>query len=482
MSPEKNRKSIFVRLVKFFFFFLLIFLIVAIVFSFKIIFSGYSLLENSTEFPKTDGLSTLWNQFRKIFPNQEKLLKGETEDRINFLLLGVGGPGHEGAYLADTIILVSLKPSTRQIAALSIPRDLYVPIPNYGWRRINNAYAFGETVSGQGGELSSQVISDILNLPVHYWAKIDFSGFKKIIDKLGGINIYVEKDFVDYQYPAPNYKYQTIFFKKGWQKMDGETALKFARSRHGNHVEGSDFSRAHRQQKILLAVKDNVFSFYTLIHPKAITDIFKELGESFKTSLEPWEIIRLAKIGREIKKEQIFTEVLTTGLSGPLYPEKTPDGAYILMPKNNDFTEISQLVQNIFQLAELEKKKDLIKQEAAQMIIENGTKITDLAAKTARLLEPDGFQTLRIGNAPQQNFEKTIIYDLSRGKKPHSLDYLEKKLGVNVSPSLPNFIYEEDHPAQDSGLLLWRFNVPLVFRKEYQGADFLIVMGKDEIQ
>lgn len=475
MKPQNPQPT---RLIKFFFFFFLVFLIIGATFTSKIIFSSYSLLENTTEFPKEDDLKGLWSQFRKIFSSQEKLLKGETENRVNFLLFGIGGPGHKGAYLADTIILVSFKPTSKQVATLSIPRDLYVPIPDYGWRRINNAYALAETNSGQGGKLTSQVIGDILDLPIHYWAVIDFSGFEGIIDKLGGVKINIERSFTDYHYPAPNYKYQTISFDKGWQKMDGETALKFVRSRYGTSGEGSDFARAQRQQTILLAVKDKIFSFYTLIHPRTITDIFKELGGSFKTSLEPWEIVRLFKLGKGIKKEQIFTKVLTTGINGPLYLEKTSDGAYILMPKNNDFTEVSQIAKDIFKLAELEKEKDLVKQEKAQIIVENGTKIAGLASKIALSFERDGFEILRIGNAPEQNFKKTMLYDLSRGKKPRSLKYLEAKLGIKVSDSLPEFLFEEDgHIYQDLGTHLWSFNVPLIFKEAYQGGDFLVISG-----
>lgn len=478
VESMKPLKQYFGRMAKFFFFFFIALLIISATFTSKIIFSGYSLLEESSEFPKEDNLISFWSQFRKIFPIQKELLKGETEDRVNFLLLGIGGPGHEGAYLTDTIILVSLKPSTKQVATLSIPRDLYVSIPNHGWRRINNVYALAETNSSQGGELASQVVSNILNLPVHYWAVIDFSGFKGIIDKLGGVKINVERSFTDYNYPAPNYKYQTISFDKGWQEMDGETALKFVRSRYGTSGEGSDFARAQRQQKVLLAIKDKIFSFYTLIRPGTIVDIFREMEGSYKTNLEPWEVVRLFKLGKGIKKEEIFTKVLTNGINGPLYPEKTPDGAYILMPKNSDFTEISQIAQNIFQLAELEKEKELVKQEEAQIIIENGTKIAGLASKTAQLLELDGFKILRIANAPEQNFEETMLYDLSRGKKPFSLKYLETKLGVKASDPLPKFLFEEDsHFYQDLGTSLWSFNVPLIFKEAYQKGDFLVIVG-----
>ncbi len=110
----------------------------------------------------------------------DKPLKGELSDRINVLILGMGGAQHEGPYLTDSIILASIKPSSHQIALLSIPRDLYVPIPKYGWQRINFANALGVARSKDGGELSSEVVSDVLNVPVHYWVRADFRNFQRI--------------------------------------------------------------------------------------------------------------------------------------------------------------------------------------------------------------------------------------------------------------------------------------------------------------
>jgi hypothetical protein len=298
---------------------------------------------------------------------------------------------------------------------------------------------------------------------------------------MGGIEIYVERSFVDYHYPAPNYKYQTVSFEKGWQKMDGETALKFVRSRYGTSGEGSDFARSKRQQKVLLAVKDKIFSFHTLSRPNLIINLLEDMGNSLKTNLEPWEILRLVSLSKDIKKDQIFTKVLTSGINGPLYPKETPDGAYVLIPQNNDFTEIAQIAQNIFKLAELEKEKELARQEKARIIVENGTKEPGLASKTAHYLKSQGFKILRIGNAPEQNFKETIIYDLIRGKKPHSLNYLKKELKAKIDSNLPYFLYEEDsYFYQDLREDLWSFNVPLILKERYQEADFLIIVGKEQ--
>ncbi len=491
-NSKKLQNSKIGRVVKFSFYFFLIFLIFVVTFSFRIISSSHSLLEDFVKFPKIGNFLDIWAPFKGFPFNHKKTLKGETESRINFLLLGIGGSGHEGAYLADLIILVSFNPFSKEIASLSLPRDLYVPIPKYGWRRINNAYALGELNSGQGGELISQTVSNILNLPIHYWVSLDFEGFKNLIDKLGGIRIYIERSFIDYQYPAPFHKYQTVSFKQGWENMNGERALKFVRSRYGTNGEGSDFARSQRQQKVLLAIKDKIFSFPTLIYPERIIEISRTLGKSLKTNLLSWEIIRLVKLGKGVKEEKVVRKVLEPEPGGPLRPGKSPDGAYILMVKNDDFKEINYIAQNIFQLPEIEKEKIFIEKETPRLIIENGTQQKGLAANVAQLLKSSGFRVLRVDNALRQDFEKTVIYDLTQGQKSHSLIYLKKKLKANVVPALFEFFNISESSQGDvfSQVLrdpLWNFNVPLplesknkyFLENKYLGADFLIILGKD---
>jgi len=223
-----------------------------------------------------------FEQIKHLLINPEKEIKGESDDRLNMLLIGIGGAGHPGSYLADTIIVASLKPSTKEVAFISIPRDLYVEIPDYGWRKINNAFAFGHgpDYPGGGEALLKEIVEDVTGLPIHYYARLDFEGFRKAIDDVGGIDIYVENSFTDYEYPDYNYGYQTISFKKGWEHMSGERALQFVRSRHGTSGEGSDFARSKRQQKVLFAVKERIFSINTFINPAQYYLCFRQSRQS----------------------------------------------------------------------------------------------------------------------------------------------------------------------------------------------------------
>ncbi|MBI3963540.1 MAG: LCP family protein, partial [Candidatus Kerfeldbacteria bacterium] len=140
---------------------------------------GYRIVRSSSAISTAtqSGLSGIITQIKYLVSSGDRPILGEREDRINVLLLGMGGVGHEGAYLTDTIIVASVKPSTHEVAMLSVPRDLYVPIPGYGWRKINNANAFGreQDYPGGGEALATAVVEEVTGLDVPYYARVDFT-------------------------------------------------------------------------------------------------------------------------------------------------------------------------------------------------------------------------------------------------------------------------------------------------------------------
>src|SRR3989344_4099446 len=145
----------------------IVFLILTAVFSSNIISSGEDLAQ-------TFGNIGLWSQIKHLIGSEDKELAGENEGRINVLLLGIGGTDHDGPYLTDTIIIASFDPEKKKVALISIPRDLLVLIPDYGWRKVNHANAFGESSQpGQGGVLAKTVISQTFGLPIHYYVRLD---------------------------------------------------------------------------------------------------------------------------------------------------------------------------------------------------------------------------------------------------------------------------------------------------------------------
>lgn len=421
---------------------------------------------------------SFFEQIKNIISKPEDKIKGEEADRINILLLGVGGAGHEGAFLTDTIIFASLKPSSGEVAMMSIPRDLLVNFPKYSWRKINNGIAFGKESNYPGGgeALMAKTVSEVTGLPVHYYARIDFAGFRKIINDLSGLDIYVDNSFSDYQYPDYQYGYQTITFKKGWQHMDGERALQFVRSRHGNNGEGSDFARSKRQQKVLLALKQKLLSFGTIINPKSIVKVLDDLGDHNKTNMQLWEILRLAKLGRDINQNSIITQVLDSGSNSPLYASTTPDGAYVLQPKAGDFSEIQFIAKNIF-------TSNFIARENASIEVRNGTSYAGLAKKIADELVALNFNVTQVSNAKDGNYDKTVIYDLSNGQKPYTLISLQNKLDANIAAGLPPFLTSSTQPINYDNLKP-SSNLSDLSNNHIntEKIDLVIVVGKDKYQ
>jgi len=427
-------------------------------FSFFIIFiiTGFFVFSNHVIVSQQS--STSWfaqlpiiKQIRHLAESADRQLKGETGDRINILLLGMGGRKHEGGYLTDTIILASIEPSTKKVSMVSIPRDMAIPIENMGWKKINHINAFAEMEQRDSGGLAiSQTVSDTLNIPIDYYLRIDFEGFVDIVNELGGVTVNVENTINDKQYPvkgmedAEDYssRYEHLYIEKGWQEMDGELALKYARSRHSLGIEGSDFARAKRQQKVIEAVKDNVLSLKTIFKPKMITGIIDQFQEHISTNLKIWEMVKLWEIVKHVKQEDVVNKVLDNGPNGLLINTFSAEGAYILIPRSGDFSEIQYFVNNIFSDAPIQARNS-VSNERASIEIRNGTWLNGLASKTALDLEKYGFTVIRVGNSSRKDFQKTVIYDLTYGDKAKSLSILKSRIDANVSFGLPDWLMED---------------------------------------
>jgi len=375
-----------------------------------------------------------------------KELKGQSQDRINILLLGMGGAGHEGPYLTDTIIITSLKPSTGQIAMISIPRDLAVKLPGQGLKKINNANAYGESQeAGSGGAFATKIINNTFDLDLIYYLRVDFAAFAEIIDAIGGVTVNVEHSFVDHTYPAPNYEYQTVSFTQGTQTMDGETALKFVRSRHGNNGEGSDFARARRQQKVLAALKNKLLSFATLANPVRINNILNSLEKHLTTNLEFSGIISLVKMVRDLKINSVINLVLDDSPTGFLVSTTGADGAFLLVPKTKNFDDINEAIKNVFnnQPSQPTPDTEVLPAQApptlptATIEIQNGTWSAGLAARMKKRLEDRGFLVETIGNTQTRPLPQSGIYNLSGHDLITLENSLKEELRIPVRQNLP---------------------------------------------
>lgn len=466
-SSPRTKKNKTLRMVKLSAFLLIFFVTIIAVFSSQVVVSEQSSTSWFSRLP-------IIKQIKYLAESADRTLKNENEDRINVLLLGMGGKNHDGGYLTDTIMLASIEPSTKKVSMVSIPRDMAVPVENMGWQKINaiNAYAESEN-PGSGGLAISQAVSDLFEIPIDYYVRVDFTGFTNIVDKLGGLQIEVDNTFDDYHYPVlgkeddPNYdaRFEHLHFDQGSQAMDGSTALKYARSRHGNNGEGSDFARAKRQQKIILAAKSQALQFENLLKPSMLSGIFGDLKEHIDTNLKIWEIIKFSDMLKDLQKENIINKVIDNSPNGLLTDTVSEQGAYILIPKSGDFNEIKYYINNIFSDAPEESKTE-VSNERATIEVRNGTWINGLASKIALDLEKYGFLVVRIGNSSRQNFQKTVIYDLTYGEKSKSLSILKEKTGANVSFGLPDWLVEE-------------IGGDLNVEKDPVQPDFVLVIGQD---
>lgn len=386
---------------------------------------------------------------KRLVFSGNRLLDGYEDDRVNILVLGVGGAGHDGPQLSDTIILASYRPSDQKVSMLSLPRDLAVEIPGHGVQKINHANAYGEADNpGNGGDLASEVVSEVLGEPIHYWVRIDFSAFEKVVDILGGLSIHVDQSFVDEQYPDNNFGYQTIVFEQGVELMDGERALQFARSRHGSHGEGSDFARARRQQKILTALRKKIITPATLSNPAKLTQLFNTLTSHVDTNLNLIEIVEFAKKGKDVATDEIVTHVLSVG-SDQFLQELSNDYGYFLVPKAGDYSDIQHFVDNMFDEIPAPPPRPIVADVSAfrdaRIVVLNGTWEPGLAAIVKKKLSEVDVSVKRIGNTRVRDVEVSTVYQLKVNEKVDAaLSRFVPILPMNIEQQAPPFTLEDE--------------------------------------
>ena len=266
----------------------------------------------------------------------------EKQERVNILLLGIDQRENDpGPWRTDTMILVSVDPNSKSAAALSIPRDLWTTIPGFGENRINTAHYQGDAHDYPGGgvALAKKTVWHALGIPVHRYVRINFTGFEELIDAIGGLTVDVEKAIHDDTYPDSNYGTMIIDIPAGVQHMDGKIALQYARSRHGSN----DFDRMARQQKVLMAARDKALS---LDFPLSrIPQLVAILGDSVKTDLTLDEILALAELGRQIKREDVRFGIIDDSMTNTVI---TPQKAMVEVA---DWDKVRQLLDELLPAA-----------------------------------------------------------------------------------------------------------------------------------
>jgi LCP family protein required for cell wall assembly len=386
------------------------------------------------------------------------LLKGEGSGRINVLLLGRGGGNHDGPDLTDSMMLDSIDPINHTSTLISIPRDLWVNIPNAGTMKINAAFETGEFKyegDGQSGSTDpkainagynevDQTVQSILGVTIDYNVLVDFQAFQQAVDTVGGVTINVPTTLVDPTMAWENNN-NPVLAQAGTDNFDGSQALNYVRSRETT----SDFARAERQRAVLVALKTKVDTLGTLSNPIKISGLINSFGNNVDTDLSLSDASKLYDIVKNIPPSSTVSVGLADSPNNYV-TTGTLAGQSVDLPTAGlfDYSAIQQFIRG-------QLKDPYIIKENAKILVLNGTLTPGLATTMSTTLKSYGYNVIGAADAPASNATTTTVYDLN-SNDPYTKNYLEERFGQTAKTSLNDKSINTD------------------------GADFVIIIGSDE--
>ena len=355
-----------------------------------------------------------------------------TQDVIHILLIG-GDNNYVLDMNTDTLIVAVLNRKTRQVSLLSIPRDLWVHIPTYGWGRINIAQRIGyrgKYPEGKGPGLLARTIEENLGIPVDHWIQIGYDGFARAVDELGGVDMIVPCR-VNLRYKPPtSEEEQEIILAPGVHHLDGATALRYVRTRRGD----SDYERRDRQMQFLKAV------WYQFKSPETVLKIpglWTAMKGAFATDLKLGDVLALAPLALDLEPQRVRS--LSIG-RGQVEGWTTPGGGHVLRP-------IPERVQEVVARLYAPPADGTTANEAARIQVRNGTERAQLGVIAADQLRWEGFKIVDTGPADRADYRKTQIIVFN--DKPEALATLTRLLGVK-----PANVSQQPDPGQQADLLV----------------------------
>jgi LCP family protein required for cell wall assembly len=339
-------------------------------------------------------------------------LKKDDHNYTNVLLLGDGGHERDGADLIDTIMVASIDYEKNSVSLLSIPRDFYVKLnEELGMQfpgKINELYRNHKYQLDEEGrfQLFKRVVGDIVDLDIQYYARVDFNAFVEIIDSLDGITVDVQEDIYDPYYPNETDNGYTVFsVDKGLQEMNGETALKFARSRKTT----SDFDRAARQQLVLEAIQQKALSKDVLTSPGRLKELYGTLQDNLNTDMTIREMVSLAGFAKQMDRSRLVRKVI--------HDDPGQEGGFLVTPDRDLYNKQFVLVpfgtgyELIHKYADLVFNQREMFYEPAVIEVLNATKYPGIARSSAYQLIRFGFDVESIDNYYDENDEKTYLQE-----------------------------------------------------------------------
>ncbi|HSX32375.1 MAG TPA: LCP family protein, partial [Candidatus Saccharimonadales bacterium] len=367
----------------------------------------------------------------------------------------------EAPDLTDTMLIASIDPVNKSADLVSIPRDLWVTVPSYGSMKINSVYANAKYRSlnsapkdtakadTAGITATEQVITDVLGIPIHYYGVVDFHAFQQAVDTVGGVdfNVPSSASVTDYMYNEATHRPYTLNVPAGDQHFDGLRALMYVRTRHTS-LRG-DFDRTERQRLFIQALSNKILSAGTYTNPLKISQLMSDFGDHVSTDFSITDAVRLMQIGKNIPSKGI----VSIGLADPPNNFVTTDSvgsASVVRPSAGfgDYSQIQSYIRNTLQ-------DPYLSQEKATVAVLNGTNVSGLATAQSEKLKSFGYNVVSVADAPTHTYAKTVIVDLTSGKKPYTKNYLQKRYGVNAVTKLPDTTIQAT------------------------GNDFVIILGQD---
>lgn len=376
--------------------------------------------------------------------------------RVNILVMGLDlrdTEDEDAAPRSDTMILLSLDPLNDTAAAIAIPRDMWVAVPDFGYYKINTAYRFGElyNLPGGGPELASRTVEEFLGVPVHFYARVDFQAFVDLIDHIDGIKVTFDEPYtIDRRG-----KWNTVTLEPGTYVLDGEYTLAYARDRKS---EGDDFDRSSRQLDVILKIRDRILEFNQL--PNLVRNapaIYEDVSTGVRTNMSLDQIIQLAWKAMEIPKENIQMVVI-----GPEYVgiETSPDGLDILRPIPDRIRLLRDEALGGGALGPVDEADltSLVADEAPTIRLVNASYQPDLAERTAAWLSDQGFEVVETTTGEGVAVSSIII----QGPAPYGLRLISEAFGFTTGRITQSF--NPDRSVPDLVLVLgddWAANNPL---------------------
>ncbi len=359
-------------------------------------------------------------------------LAEDDNKQINILLLGIGGEGHDGPYLSDTIMLAQIKPESGEISLVSVPRDYLASLPDgLGELKINSAFALGFNKHkdwNEAGQWARQAVEKISGETIPYFAVVDFSGFEKAVDQVGGLDVHIDRTFTDYSYPDSGTGYlPPVTFKEGDEHMNGTRALEFARSRHAAGIEGSDFSRSKRQEKIITAFKQKVLGLNVFSDASKMNSLLSIFADHFHTNMSLAQLYQFFTIVKN-KDTQGISSVSLDPSSHLICPEiLATNGAYVLTPcPGKSESDLHNFFSSAFSLGKLASEQSIV-------WLANSTG-NNQAYKTAyRKLTDAGLTVIQLPYSTD-NLPQSLVYEVN--PKPATSAFIIQSLNA-TSVAIP---------------------------------------------